>query len=318
MNRALDDMEDEAAALWVGRHLDGMIDATAFSAWLAGAPDRRARFDALWATCMDDAVTDALERQDKGRSDALPHKADRKIALGTSLAGAVAAALLLAWFTPGIRFALTPAQEFATRAGEMRTIALEDGSQAVLSGESKIRVKLGSDRREVTLARGEAFFIVQHDSTRPFSVTAGEARATVLGTRFDIGLEGKRTDLAVEQGSVRFGQRDALDSGVVLQAGFATALIDDRISRVRATDRGQIAAWREGWIEVEDMPLSRLVAQLQRWAAKPIRIADEALAAKRVTGRVRLTRPAEQLDNLASLHGFQVHDTNAEYVLSER
>ena len=41
MNRALDDMEDEAAALWVGRHLDGMIDATAFSAWLAGAPDRR-------------------------------------------------------------------------------------------------------------------------------------------------------------------------------------------------------------------------------------------------------------------------------------
>ncbi len=56
--------EDDAAALWVARHLSSAVDTMAFKQWLAGHPDREARFAALWETCMDEAVTKGLRAHD--------------------------------------------------------------------------------------------------------------------------------------------------------------------------------------------------------------------------------------------------------------
>ncbi|MCJ2183482.1 hypothetical protein MTR62_12385, partial [Novosphingobium sp. 1949] len=60
---AWNEAEDEAAALWVARHLDDEVDARAFALWRDGEPGRAARFDALWASCMDKAVTLGLRAQ---------------------------------------------------------------------------------------------------------------------------------------------------------------------------------------------------------------------------------------------------------------
>lgn len=309
------DAADEAAALWVARHIGGMIDATEFNAWLAGAPGNRARFDALWATCMDPAVSDALDRID-GRQELSETPASRvRPAIAAGMI-AVAALIALVVLLPTIRFALAPAQEYATRVGEVRTFALADGSQVTLSGLSRVKVKLGEDRREVTLQAGEAFFDVRHDGERPFSVRAGDARATVLGTRFDVALTDARTELSVEQGLVRFGADDQDRNAVLVPADHGAALDAGQLEAVRKLDGGPVAAWRDGWIEAEDMPLWRLVSQLQRWTDRPIRIADHALGDKRVAGRFRLGRAEQQLDNLASLHGFRLHRSDSEYVIS--
>lgn len=316
MSRTWDDMEDEAAALWVARHLGGMIDATAFNAWLAGGQGRRARFDALWATCMCPAVTDALDRLDSAQAMPRPTARRRSLGIAAGVLGAVAAMIALFLCLPAIRFALVPAQDYATRVGEVRTFALTDGSRVTLSGASRIRVKLAGDRREAVLQGGEAFFDVHHDVERPFSVTAGDGRATVLGTRFDVALAGQRIEVSVEQGLVRFGPRDPERDSVLVPANHGTALDAGHLEPVRRLEGVPVAAWREGWLEAEDMPLWRLVSALQRWTDRPIRIADHALADKRVAGRFRLNRAEQQLVNLASLHGFHLRKDPAEYVLS--
>lgn len=317
MSRTRDDIVDEAAALWVARHLGGMIDATEFNAWLASGPGHRARFDALWATCMDPAVCDALDRIDSRQQDVSEKPVSRaRPAIAVGLIGAVAALIALVVLLPTIRFALAPGQEYSTRVGEVRTFALADGSQVTLSGLSRVRVKLGEDRREVTLQAGEAFFDVRHDGQRPFSVSAGDARATVLGTRFDVALADARTELSVEQGLVRFGAYDQDRNAVLVPADHGAALDAGQLEAVRKLDGAPVAAWRDGWLEAEDMPLWRLVSQLQRWTDRPIRIADRALGDKRVAGRFRLGRPEQQLDNLASLHGFRLHRSDSEYVIS--
>lgn len=316
MSRTWSDMEDEAAALWVARHLGGMIDATAFNAWLAGGQGRRERFDALWATCMDPAVTDAADRVDHIDRIVAPETRRNPGWIAAGALGAVAAMMALFFSLPTIRFALTPTQDYATRVGEVRTIALSDGSRVTLSGASHVQVKLGGDRREVALQAGEAFFDVHHDATRPFTVNAGAGQATVLGTRFDVALDGTHIALSVEQGLVRFGARDAERDAVLVPANHTTALDAGRLEPVRALLGAPVAAWRDGWLETDDMPLGRLITELQRWSDRPIRIEDAALADKRVAGRFRLDRSGQQLDTLASLHGFHLQRSATEYVIS--
>ena len=316
MSRSWDEAEDEAAALWVSRQLGGMIDATEFNAWLAAAPRRRQRFDALWATCMDPAVDTALLAVD-ARDNPPVAPARPRTAMRAGMAAAVAACLLAAvllW--PTLRFAILPAQHFTTGAGEMRTIALADGSQVTLAGNSHLAVKLAPDRRQVELQDGEAFFAVAHDAERPFAVLAADGRATVLGTRFDVALAGDRVELAVEQGLVRFEPEDERTDAVLVGAGYRSVLEGGRAGTPARMAGQPVAAWRDGWIDVDDMTLARLAIELQRWTSKRIIIRDAALGEKRVAGRFRLTAPQRLLETLGGMHQFKVQVSGDAYILS--
>jgi transmembrane sensor len=312
----LQDQEDEEAALWVARHLSSIVDATAFAEWLAGAPGRREKFDALWATCMDDSVTQGLLlHEQQAQAVPAPERAwprqGRRAAIGLA-AAACAAVAMFSW--PQLRFAMTPAQEFATAAGEVRSVTLADGSRVVLNGASRIRAKIDDGRREVALEAGEALFDVEHDEGRPFSVSAGQGRVTVLGTRFDLARNGDSVDLAVERGLVRFGTSgDA--SAVLVPAAHRSELADGRITKPIAFLGASASNWRDGWLQVADMPLAEVLPRLQRWTGLAITVTDPALLRKRIAGRFRLSQPGVVLENLGVLYGFKVRQTEQAYIL---
>jgi transmembrane sensor len=315
----LHDRDDEEAALWVARHMSNVVDATAFAQWVEGAPGRREKFDALWATCMDDTVTQGMllhERQARApiraRAGDRP-RYGRRVALAAGLAVAACVAGVMSW--PQIRFAMAPVQELATVAGEVRSFTLADGSRVVLNGASRIRARIDSGRREVELAAGEALFDVEHDAARPFSVSAGQGRVTVLGTRFDVALNGDTVDLAVERGLVRFGKSESDASAVLVPAAHRAALADGKIARPTALETASASGWRDGWLQVADMPLAQVVAHLQRWSATSIVVADPTLLRKRIAGRFRLSQPGVVLENLGVLYGFRVRRTERAYIL---
>lgn len=310
--------DDEAAALWVAAHMGGAVDAAAFAAWLAGDPGRQRKFDALWATCMDGAVTDGLRRHHRleraKRSDRrhLP----RGLALGALAAAAAVVGLAFAW--PGARLALTPGATYETAAGQIRDVTLADGSTVALNGASRIRVKIGGGRRQVALERGEALFDVKHDPARPFVVVAGDGRVTVLGTRFDLALNRARVDLEVERGLVRFESGSGASSGVLVPASHRSVLADGMIAPPTGMDAGTAAAWETGWLRAADMPLAEILPRLERWSDKPIIVNDQALLGKRVEGRFRLPATKVALESLGALHGFRVRDTGRAYVIDAR
>lgn len=76
---------------------------------------------------------------------------------------------------------------FDTRKGERREIQLSDGSTITLNVLSSIRVpsNFGVKDRRIIL-RGEAFFQVSKDKTRPFIIKTGKIQTRVVGTSFDI------------------------------------------------------------------------------------------------------------------------------------
>jgi transmembrane sensor len=312
------DQDYEDAGLWVARHMSNAVDATAFAQWLAGAPGRRETFDALWAACMDDAVADGMrlyEQRHPARPAAV-HKTDRRIAVGALAVAACLAILVLCW--PELQFGLTPAQTYATRAGEVREVTLGDGTRVTMNGASHIRARIGEYRREIALETGEALFDVTHDEQRPFTVAAGSGLVTVLGTRFDVALNADRVDLAVERGLVRFATDEDRSSPVLVRAAQRSTLADGRIASPTAFDGAAGTAWRAGWLQVSDMPLEQLVPRLQRWTDRRIVVDDQILRGRRVAGRFRLSDPTEVLDNLGILYDFRVQRTEQAYILVQR
>ena len=79
----------------------------------------------------------------------------------------------------------------------------------------------------------------------------------------------------------------------------------------------QAGDWRSGWIEARDWPLHRVVEALRRRSGVDIVVASPALESKRITGRVRLDTPREDLDALADLHGFVVRERSDGLVLTQ-
>jgi len=80
---------------------------------------------------------------------------------------------------------------------------LEDGSRVVLSPESRLRYlrHFNSNKRLITLS-GTASFQVAKDSTRPFTVYAGNLATTALGTRFLIDMSNDSTQIKLFEGKV--------------------------------------------------------------------------------------------------------------------
>lgn len=222
----------------------------------------------------------------------------------TVAAGAIAAGLLVAVLP---RLMLRMQADAMTGTGEVKTIALADGSKVSLAPESAIDVDFSADRRRIRLLKGEAFFAVRHDPTRPFSVTAGDAVITDIGTDFDVRYENNGAVVSVEQGRVHVAEDSTIPAvSQDLSAGMWTRVTWSGGVTGGSVPPDQIADWRQGELIAQDQPAGEVVDALRRYYPGIIIVRDGAFAAKRVSGIYDLRHPQETLHDLAASHGATV------------
>jgi transmembrane sensor len=173
----------------------------------------------------------------------------------------------------------------------------------------------GHDRR-VDLARGTIFADVAHDPDRPFRIHTGDAQILDVGTSFEVLSRPGMVRVAVATGNVRFGREGWFDKPLELVAQQAARLDGEGLVRTADVDPGAVARWRVEWAEYKGAPLSEVVADLQSLSPLPIEIADRSLARRPVSGRIRLTDPIEQLQNLAIIHAFRLRRVGDRIVLT--
>ena len=92
-----------------------------------------------------------------------------------------------------------------TYPNDIRLLRLPDGSRVWVNQNTKIAYtdEFAGDTREVTLS-GEAFFEVAKDPDKPFIITSGAVRTTVLGTSFNVeAYAGKPIAVSVRSGLVK-------------------------------------------------------------------------------------------------------------------
>ena len=203
---------------------------------------------------------------------------------------------------------------YQTRRGQQIEVQLADGSTMRLNGATSLDVTLAPDRRDVSLASGEAYFDVAHDPARPFSVHAGDAGARVLGTAFDIDMTRGRVELAVYRGAVGFGSEGADRRALVVKAGWRSRFRDGAAhapTRFDVTEQD----WRQGWLDTQDMRLGDVIEALNRHGGPLVRTPDTALAAIPLAGRFKLDDPERLLRAIGGAYGFQVRREGEQLIL---
>jgi transmembrane sensor len=166
-------------------------------------------------------------------------------------------------------------------------VLLSDGSRVMLGPQSKLVVPAdyAAAARTVSL-EGDAYFDVRHDAEKPFTVRAAAALIEDIGTTFTVESDaGDATSVAVVTGKVRLRpETSTAADGVVLDAGDRGSVdANGRTHVERHAVRDEDVSWVTGRLAFRDAPMTRVIAEMQRWYGVKIRVADSAMLAQHVT-----------------------------------
>lgn len=182
---------------------------------------------------------------------------------------------------------------YASGIGEVKSVAMADGSTATLSSDSRLQVLMTRGERHIALVRGEAFFDVAHDTRRPFVVEAEGRRVRAVGTRFSVRRDADALRVVVTQGKVRLDSAPGADGhgqpAAFLPVG-SVATADRNGVLVRSlslADAERYLEWRSGYLSFDDTPLSAVAAEFNRFNVRKLELADPAVADLRVGGNFR-------------------------------
>lgn len=272
---------------------DRALDA-AFHAWLAASPDHAA----AWAEtrALGDLIAQSPPRHaDRWARPKPMRRACTVVAAALAMAAAIAVVLM-----PNLLLRATA--DYATGTAQLRKVTLPDGSIAQLAPDSAIDVDYTGGERQVLLLSGAAFFEVERDAARPFTVLADDVETKVLGTAFDVRLTEDGATVAVRRGAVRVergGVREQLGPGDWVRADASGAV------RGKGSPE-QSGAWVRGELVAHDEPVADVVDELRAYFHGAILVTDDALAAQRVTGLYDLGDPGQTLRAIALTHGATV------------
>lgn len=280
-------LADEAAR-WVarmGRSDWGAIHEAELAAWMSRNPRAQGellRAQAAWISC--DPETIAL-----GQRPSVPARSwPRRRAVLAGGAAAMAASISALLFYNG------SASGYDTGLGEIRRVALADGSTAAINTDSKIAVNFDTRLRNVRLDKGEAWFQVKPDRARPFLVEAGAVRVRAVGTAFSVRRREDGAEIIVTEGIVAVWTDANANEPVSAKAGMQLFMPDrPSVQRPVALEAasGASLSWRSGQIELVARPLADAAAEFNRYNRRKLIIGDPAIASEEVDGIFRTDDP---------------------------
>ena len=310
----------EAAADWFARLRDGEADESVrrdWRLWLRQHRDHQAawdfvtsvgrRFAPLQAEGDSEVASSVLQARRKRRTS-------RRQVL-TGLAGAAGFGLLgLAAY----RFTPLPASIVAWQAdehsaiGEIRDLALADGTRLWLSSASAIDRAAGGGTQRIDLLQGEIFVATDVDSgdgdsedaPHPLQVVTEHGEMRPLGTQFAVRRQGDATLLAVFDGKVELRTAASAERRQI-SAGEQVAFTATQVAAVAAADPAR-QAWTRGVLLARDITLGELVGELARYQRGYLGVAPE-VAELRVIGGFPLRDPDRALDMLADSLPIRIH-----------
>lgn len=178
----------------------------------------------------------------------------------------------------------TPPQMLTAQAGKaVKTDTLADGSVITLNKNSAITYpdRFTGDTREITLAKGEAFFEIKPDKAKPFLIHINDVVVKVVGTSFNIKKEDTLTRVVVETGVVQVIRKKI----VIRLKPTETAEIDRRSGRMTkgvAADR-LYNFYRTNQLVADKTPLWRVVQILNEAYNANITIPDKNTANRQLS-----------------------------------
>jgi len=298
----------ERAQFWIARLVAKDISATeldALETWLAADPRHArafARERALWQDL--DAVADALAEPSPTRPVIRPMTRQgvtrRRLMRGAPVA--LAASLVAALIVPSLVLDLRA--DHRTAIGEVRTVALPDGTTAMMDSDSAISLAFDGEKRIVHLLAGRAWFDVRHEG-RPFLVKALNGETQDIGTAFEVERDSGAVEVGVTEGAARV-RVPGSGTGATLRAGDRVRYTGAELETLAAQPAARIASWRKGELLFNEQPVTAAIAEIARYRRAPVWTVGDFGDADPVSGLFLIERPDEALETLAQMRGLRM------------
>lgn len=192
-------------------------------------------------------------------------------------------------FTPG-GTAGTGWNTLEVPAGKDYTVVLPDGTEVNLNSATSLRFpsSFDGDRREVEV-RGEAYFKVAKNESKPFIVHSDAGNVKVLGTSFNINTyEPGELRASLVEGSIR---AESHGNSQLLRPG--EEAISNRFGEMqkRTFKKEDVLSWMQGVYHFEHSTYASLAKVLERCYNVQVVFDNEAVANEIYDGRLEKSVP---------------------------
>jgi len=150
--------------------------------------------------------------------------------------------------------------------GERLQVILQDGTKVFINSDSRLRYpKVFQLFKRTVELTGEAYFEVNKESLRPFTVQLEKIDVKVLGTKFDVRAyeNEQKITVALDEGKVTM--KDLVGKELTLKPG-NVVVYDKKLAKFSSTttEIGTITSWKENYLQFENASLSELLFTLER------------------------------------------------------
>ena len=313
--KSVEALEAEAAA-WAAR-LDSAPDGAhpGLDEWFAQDPKHVGALLRAQATLAIFEPVSTVETPQVESKAAAAWKRPAILGGGIAAVAASVAAILLIG---------SPNEAYETQIGEVRSLALSDGSSVSIDAKSRIDIDFDGRTRDVHLRSGKVLFRAAHDAQRPFRVIVDNIVITDIGTAFqvtDADADGE-VDVLVTEGTVRV---DSPAGRVDLIAGQRASFSKTASNRARPvpvriaiSDIERTLAWQNGVLELNGETLDSAVAEINRHSRLQLRVGNRALGRESLYGSFRMDDAAGFARAAAASLGTEAHNEAEDIVIGSQ
>jgi transmembrane sensor len=178
--------------------------------------------------------------------------------------------------------------------GRTYKVNLSDGTAVWLNNVSELTypVSFGKSKDRVVALKGEAYFEVFHDASRPFRVKLNGTEITVLGTKFNVNTfqKGSVTTTLLE-GSVRVSGKP----GVRLLKPGQQAIADASNISISTADLQKAIAWKNGYFRFKEEGIETILGEVARWYNVEVKYSGTPSPGLHYSGKISRSEKLEEV-----------------------
>ena len=306
---------EEQAIAWGCRLDRGALDAGAeaeLTAWLAADPRHRGAFIRALAAWKNLDRLALLPVEEEAAADNMFSRRRILLACGGLAAAAIGMGIV---FTKQYHI---ERYQILTPRGEIRNVLLKDGSSVTANADTQLEVAFERQTRAIDLQRGEAWFSVAKDVTRPFIVTVGNVRVRAVGTAFSVRRLGDGAEVLVTEGVVETWIVNAQNKMERVAAGlkiFVSDIAGPSRPVMAPSEINRRLAWRNGEVVLDGETVADAAAEFNRYNERQLTV-DPVFANRRFDGWFRISDPQSFARAVAASVGARVVTGNGEIHLA--